>query len=157
MFLLPEKEIKSWKNFRYLCKLNMLDLKNGTSTCLKLLLSIFFQLIVVVSQRFFLNFHSVKKIALERENIQSSFLFKIKKYKVIFLQLATQQLKFAFDWSNVTVPHTWMGFRSIMRAETNISFYVNARYFLKVKCGKCFSRFHSIITDVDWHFSTTTT
>ena len=73
----------------------MLDLKNGTSTCLKLLLSIFFQLIVVVSQRFFLNFHSVKKIALERENIQSSFLFKIKKYKVIFLQLATQQLKFA--------------------------------------------------------------
>lgn len=85
----------------------MLDLKNGTSTCLKLLLSIFFfQLIVVVSQRFFLNFHSVKKKALERENIQSSFLFKIKKYKVIFLQLATQELKFAFDWSNVTVPHT---------------------------------------------------
>ena len=71
-----------------------------------IIIHFFFQLIVVVSQRFFLNFHSVKKIALE-ENIQSSFLFKIKKkYKVIFLQLATQQLKFAFDWSNVTVPHT---------------------------------------------------
>ena len=71
-----------------------------------IIIHFFFQLVVVVSQRFFLNFHSVKKIALERENIQSSFLFKIKKYKVIFLQLATQQLKFAFDWSNVTVPHT---------------------------------------------------
>lgn len=99
----------------------------------------------------------MKKIALEIREYSIFLVKNKKKYKVIFLQLATQQLKFAFDWSNVTVPHTRMYFRSIMRAETNISVYVNARYFLKVKYGKCFSRFHSTITDVDWHFSTTTT